>query len=223
MVQSVSPVQGDPQSTSYVFPDTLSTIIWNQDSLKATLGDKKRAPRGYETVSALAFSAYPQLADLKIDILFTQSGAPMESNFDVFTLFGKRRNRHYKILINNAPNTSFNPILLRSLPMDAQVGILAHELGHVAYYHNLNLLEIAKWGVMYLISDDFRAAHERNTDLMPVFHGLGSQIYQYAHYIRNDPSCLPMYRKYGNDFLDKYYMTDKELMKAITSHPLYLR
>ena len=117
--------------------------------------------------------------------------------------------------MNNAPNTNFDPILLRSLPFDAQVGILAHELGRVAYYHQLNTLQIAKWGINYLLNDDFRSRHERTTDLMPIYHGLGSQIYQYAWYVRNDPSCKPIYDQIGKQFVDKYYMTDREIKEAI--------
>ena len=106
------------------------------------------------------------------------------------------------------------PFLLRSLPFDAQVGILAHELGHVAYYHQLNLLQFGKWGLSYLREDDFHVAHERTTDLMPVYHGLGSQIYQYAYYVRNDSSCKALF-EVEQAFMDKYYMTDKELLEVI--------
>ena len=120
----------------------------------------------------------------------------------------------YQILLNDAEHSYFEPILLRSLPFDAQVGILAHELGHVAYYHQLNIFQFGKWGLKYLLDDDFRAAHERSTDLMPVYHGLGSQIYQYAYYVRYDPSCISFYEK-GRDFMDKYYMTDKELLETM--------
>jgi hypothetical protein len=107
-----------------------------------------------------------------------------------------------------------NPILLRSLPFDAQVGILAHELGHIAYYHKMNILQFGKWGLKYLDDDEFRATHERTTDLMPVYHGLGSQIYQYAYFVRKDSSCAEFYEQ-GKDFMDKYYLTDEELLDSM--------
>ncbi|MGI9544451.1 MAG: DUF2201 family putative metallopeptidase, partial [Cyclobacteriaceae bacterium] len=119
------------------------------------------------------------------------------------------------ILLNDARNVFFDPILLRSLPFDAQVGILAHELGHVAYYHKLNPFEIGKWGLSYLKVDQFHVTHERSTDLMPVYHGLGSQIYQYAYFVRYDPSCKELFGV-EQDFMDKYYMTDKELLEVIS-------
>ena len=140
----------------------------------------------------------------------------MESTVVIGSLFGTRTNRRYRILLNDAYNTFFDPILLRSLPFDAQVGILAHELGHIVYYENLNVFEFGNWGLMYLLDDEFRAAHERTTDLVPVYHGLGSQIYQYAYFVRNDPTCKSLYAQ-GKDFIDKYYLTDKELTAAMAA------
>jgi hypothetical protein len=75
---------------------------------------------------------------------------------------------------------------------------------------------------MYLLSDDFRATHERSTDVMPVYHGLGSQIYQYAYFVRYDPSCREFYEN-GKEFMDKYYLTDKEILKKIRVNKKPLR
>ncbi|WP_276365458.1 hypothetical protein [Chryseolinea sp. H1M3-3] len=214
IVQTVDPAQKDTNVSTYVFRDTLANHIYNLDSLKAIIGENKGLPEGFEVAAAIAYSAYPELKDVKIDMILTQEGAPMESTVNVWTLLGPRTGRHYLILLNDAQGSYFNPILLRSLPFDAQVGILAHELGHVVYYHQLNLLAFGKWGLSYLRDDEFRAIHERTTDLMPVYHGLGSQIYQYAYFVRNDPSCKEFYQQ-GKNFMDKYYLTDKELLAEI--------
>ena len=120
-------------------------------------------------------------------------------------------------MLNDARNSFFDPILLRSLPFDAQVGILALELGHVVYYDNLNVFAFGKWGLKYLFDDEFRATHERTTDLMPLYHGLGSQIYQYAYFVRHDPTCKSFYEA-GKDFMDKYYLTDKEIQATMQNY-----
>ncbi len=219
--QSVDPTQVDPEEQVFLFPDSLVNKTFDIDSLKEVVGNNKGLPEGYEAAALLAYSAYPQLRDVEIDMRLIPSGAPMESNFDIPTLFGKKKDRKYIIYLNDAPSTPFDEILLRSLPFDAQVGILAHELGHVAYYHQLSTLQIGKWGLMYLLSEEFRSKHERTTDLMPVYHGLGSQIYQYAWYVRHDSCCQDLYAKYGELFMDKFYMSDQELLDAISNHPLY--
>jgi hypothetical protein len=213
-LQRVDPKQKMPAVPTFTFEDTLANGIYNLDSLKAIIGDNKGLPPGFEMAAAIAYSAFPQLKNTKIDMLLTQEGAPMESTVVIGSLFGPRNNRHYLILLNDAHNSFFDPILLRSLPFDAQVGILAHELGHIAYYNELNIFAFAKWGLLYLRDEKFRATHERTTDLMPIYYGLGSQIYQYAYFVRKDPSCKTFYEQ-GKDFMDKYYLTDKELLGLI--------
>ena len=215
--QQVDPKQKEPTGKTYDFDDTLANRHYNLDSLKKIIGENKGLPPGFEVPAAIAYSAFPELKDVNIDMILTQEGAPMESTVGIGSLFGGRKNRRYQVLLNDAHKSFFDPILLRSLPFDAQVGILAHELGHIVYYDNLNIFEFGNWGLRYLREDDFRATHERTTDLMPLYHGLGSQIYQYAYFIRNDPTCKLFYAQ-EKDFIDKYYLTDKELSAAMTAH-----
>jgi len=214
VLQQVNPSQKKPAITPYSFDDTLANHTYNLDSLKAIIGKNKGLPKGFEIAAAIAYSAFPELKDVNIDMILTQDGAPMESTVEIPSLFGPRKNRRYQVLLNDAQNSYFDPILLRSLPFDAQVGILAHELGHIVYYHELNALQFGKWGLKYLQDDEFRATHERTTDLMPLYHGLGRQIYQYAYFVRYDPTCRDFYQQ-GKDFMDKYYLTDKELLVAL--------
>ncbi len=215
--QQVDPKQKEPTDKPHAFDDTLANRSYSLDSLKKIIGENKGLPPGFETVAAIAYSAFPQLKDVNIDMILTEGGAPMESTVEIGSLFGGRKNRRYHVLLNDARNSFFDPILLRSLPFDAQVGILAHELGHIVYYENLNIFGFGNWGLRYLLEDEFRAAHERTTDLMPVYYGLGSQIYQYAYFVRNDPTCKPLYAQ-EKGFIDKYYLTDKELSAAMARH-----
>jgi hypothetical protein len=215
--QHVDPNQKFPRVETYTFDDTLAYRAYDIDSLKEIIGNNKGLPEGFEVAAAIAYSAFPQLKDVNIDMVLTQGGAPMESTPDIGSLFGPRKNRHYRILLNDAQHSYFDPILLRSLPFDAQVGILAHELGHIVYYHEMNIFKFGKWGLLYLQDDEFRATHERTTDLMPVYHGLGSQIYQYAYFVRNDSTCKAFYEA-GKDFMDKYYLTDTELLDELSLH-----
>lgn len=214
LLQRVDPKQKIPSVKTFAFAKVLEDRVYDLDSLKAIIGENKGLPKGFEIAAAIAYSAYPQLKDVQIDMILTQEGAPMETTVAIGSLFGSRKNRQYLVLLNDAQNSYFDPILLRSLPFDAQVGILAHELGHVVYYHELNLLQFGKWGLMYLWDDEFRATHERTTDLMPVYHGLGNQIYRYAYFVRYDPTCTAFFEQ-GKEFMDKYYLTDTELADAI--------
>ena len=212
--QRVRPEQVFPDEIPFHFPDTLAGKNFDWDSIQSRVGANKGLPPGYEKSALLAYAAYPALKDATINMVLTQSGAPLESNFEFWTLFKNRRKRVYEIRLNDSDDSMFEGILMKDLPFDAQVGILAHELGHVVYYERLSTLQIAKWGLKYLISPKFRATHERSTDLMPVYHGLGSQIYQYAWYIRNDDSTRDLYEKWGT-FMDRFYMSDEEIRVVI--------
>ena len=148
-----------------------------------------------------------------VDVLSKEAGIPMPKVYvipqDTPNAFATGRNPDNAVVaVTNG--------LLQTMNPDELAGVLAHELGHIAYYHKLNALEFGKWGLCYLRSDEFHVTHERTTDLMPVYHGLGSQIYQYAYYVRNDPSCLEIYQR-GKNFMDKYYMTEVELLEVINS------
>ena len=180
------------------------------------LGSHHILASGYEIQSAIALSAYPELKDLNIEFVIQDYGAPMESSLESSSLFGPRSDRKYQILLHDGEDDFFDPILLRNLPFDAQVGILAHELGHTVYYHNLNVLELAKWGLCYEWDNKFRAAHEQTTDLMPVYHGLGGQIYQYAYFVRKNPSCSAFYEQ-DKWFMDTFYMSDEELKEYLSN------
>ena len=214
VLQRVDPKQQVPNIEANTFADTLAGHHYDLDSLKAIIGNDKGLPKGFEIAGAIAYSAYPELKDVNIDMILTQDGAPMESSLKIWSVLGPAKNRRYLVLLNDASNSYFDPILLRSLPFDAQVGILAHELGHIAYYNELNMFEFGKWGLNYLRNDEFRATHERTTDLMPVYHGLGSQIYQYAYFVRKDSTCKAFYEE-DKGFMDKYYLTDGEILDVI--------
>ncbi|CAE7407381.1 rprX [Symbiodinium sp. KB8] len=124
LVQKVEPQQIEPDIVPYDFPDSLANYQWDLDSIKTVIGDNKGLPPGYELAAAIAYSAYPELKDVKIDMTLVDKGAPMESNFDLWTMFvpGKK-NRLYKILLLEA-EVPYDPILMKNLPLDAQVEIL---------------------------------------------------------------------------------------------------
>ena len=113
--QDVDPKQKKPTVETYSFDDTLANRTYNLDSLKAIIGDNKGLPEGFEIAAAIAYSAFPQLKDVNIDMILTPEGAPMESTLAIGSLFGPRKNRQYRILLNDAQNSFFDPILLRSL------------------------------------------------------------------------------------------------------------
>ena len=83
LAQTVDPEQVDPKTTTFVFPKKLQPDHLSIDSLWGVVGDKKTVPEGFEKAALVAYSAYPQLKEVNIEMILTQSGAPMESNFNI--------------------------------------------------------------------------------------------------------------------------------------------
>src|SRR5688572_25931650 len=115
LFQNVDPVlQKEKLPNPYTFDDTLANHSYDLDSLKRIIGTNKGLPPGFEIAGAIAYSAYPELKDVEIDMVLINGGAPMESRPLISTLIGPRKYRRYVILLNNEQPSYFEPILLRS-------------------------------------------------------------------------------------------------------------
>ena len=86
-LQQVDPKQKEPIGKAYAFDDTLANRAYNLDSLKKIIGENKGLAPGFEIQSAIAYSAYPQLKQVHIDMILTDGGAPMESTVAIGSLF----------------------------------------------------------------------------------------------------------------------------------------
>src|SRR5215510_4454259 len=107
-VQNVDPiVPKETLPTPLSFQDTLAKHSYDLDSLKRIIGDNKRLPPGFEIAGDIAFSAYPELKDISIDMVLVNGGAPMESRPLIKTLFGTRKYRRYLVLLNNERPSNF--------------------------------------------------------------------------------------------------------------------
>jgi len=191
------------------------------DSLRLHFGKDKVIPCEYELSILLALSHFPEMKDIQISFELTQSGAPMESTFDYLTLLLSGTKRKYRILLLDSYGTNFDPIVMRNLSLNSQVGIIAHELCHTIYYHDLNTLEIINWGLKYLLNKKFAAEHERNSDLLAIYKGFGWQLLEYATYIRTTPGIREWYESGGSEWLDTYYMTDSEILAVMRGKDAY--
>lgn len=214
--QRIAPNLSSSSDTFIDFPDVLSPGTYDWDSIADLVSVNKGFEHRFEKQAMIALSAYPELREVKINFVLTDGGAPMESSFELLTLLGNRKNRVYEIRLSDAEDSMFEGILMRNLPFDAQVGILAHELGHVLYYEQMSTMQIAKWGIMYLVSIDFRTTHEKSTDLIPIGRGLGAQLYHYAWYVRHQEENQSLYAKWGQ-FMDMFYLTDEEILQEWSS------
>lgn len=96
-----------------------------------------------------------------------------------------------KIFISEVPNFKkwnagvwyfifFNWILVckkvRDYPIKELKALFAHELGHIEYFENLNLLEKMEYGLKWLFSKKIRAEFETKTDSLVIKKGYGKEL-----------------------------------------------
>ncbi|MDX1942035.1 MAG: hypothetical protein SFU99_15845 [Saprospiraceae bacterium] len=195
----------------------LDSLYWAMqiETLRKEFGNRKTLVPGYELQTLLALRYFPELKDVRVNFVYKKAVIPLSSRPNLFTMFGNRKNWEFRVIVSNKSLDSMEPILLKNLPFDAQVAILAHELGHTKHYQKYGFWQLLKFGLMYAINSEFRAIHERSTDETVIYQGLGWQLFEYAKFVRTDPTTIKGYEA-SKDFLDKNYMTPADIMEVMT-------
>lgn len=162
------------------FPDVYLEKNWTPklDSLRAALGDNVsfKNKKGMELATLLAISHYPELQNRKVKIIIkNMKGAPVEASFGVFNFIKPRRNKVYKILIQE---NSF----MERLTLNKQVAALGHEMAHFIQYEQRKYFGTLFTLLQYVISDKYRLRFEKKADELAVNHGLGPQMLDFAFY-----------------------------------------
>ena len=137
--------------------------------------------------------------------------------------------RTYRILLSNDSTTIFKGALFTDMPFDAQVAMLTHELGHTLYYHQLNLFEIGRWCINYVLNEKFQDKHESDTDRMVIYRGLGWQLYQSNSFFANhfavlrgeEPTNLPTEEEINDDDENDTYLDRDDILDAMRELPAY--
>lgn len=183
-------------------------------------GKKKVLLPGFELQTLLALSYYPELRDVEIHFLYKKALIPLSSRPYLPSMFKPRDQWVYRIIVSSESMQSMDPILLKNLPFNAQVGILAHELGHTLHYQKYGFWQMMKFAILYAFNGKFRATHERSTDEQVIYHSLGWQLFDYAKFVRTDPTTIEGYES-SKDFLDKNYLTPAEVIEVMNRVPNY--
>lgn len=167
----------------------------------------------YRTVILTALSFYPDLREVSIEFCYNNEATTMACRPVYSSLFSKKR--HYRIFINNAPD--FEGILLHNVPFNAQIGVIGHELAHVAQYEHLSTIEFVQLGLTYL-NERGKRMIERTTDEHTIERGLGWQLKEWAQYSMYDsPHATAEYKL----FKQRIYMSPSEIENAMEKYSIY--
>lgn len=174
------------------------------DSLRALYGKNKQLIQKYELQILLALAHYPELRHTSIRFYEDEALIPLASRPEPASMFRKKKHWQYNVIVSTQSMEWLEPILLKNLPFDAQVGIIGHELAHTSYYLDKNIWEMILIGLNYPFPG-FRASFEKNTDRRAIAHGLGWQLLDFARFARKVMS----YEE--TSFGSQYYLSPEEI------------
>ena len=144
---------------------------------------QKKFPKELEKQVLTALSYYPELRETKIIFRRKKRKTPLTSRPRFFDIFKGKKKRAYVITISTKTKTAISPILFDNLSYNAQIGVLAHELGHIVTYKQKSSLEIM--GIAFkLLNPKFVDLFEYETDLIAIQHGMGYQLFGWSVFVR---------------------------------------
>ncbi len=154
---------------------------------------------------------YPTLQNKRIDLVQRKlKKTTMRAQPVLYTLLGPKKKWRYKVEMNNRI-TLPSHVKLETLDDDVLFGWLAHEMGHLMDYQRHGFWGMIKFGILYLISSNYRMGAERRADLFAIEYGMAEKILATKEYIL-DKSSLPDHYK---SRIRKYYMSADEVLATV--------
>ncbi|HEY8400289.1 MAG TPA: hypothetical protein VIK89_03450 [Cytophagaceae bacterium] len=199
-----------------------------QEELKKSFGHNKFLIDKYELQTLIALSYFPELKDVKITFRYKKKISPLMTRPTLWSaLFKRPEKRQYIVIISNNSNDNLDPVLFDKMPVNAQIGVLGHELSHISYF-----LNTSAWGMIKIafgnLSPKYLDKLEYHTDELTIDHGLGYQLLAWSEFVKN--TFTEKYWK-GQEKIPEEeinyprirerYMHSSTINKILEAHPLY--
>jgi len=186
------------QSNKHAILSFIFTVTWGfgqspavplpgSDSVRiapvATFPANKEIPSEIVPQVLEALSCYPELNQVPILFRFRRQTAPLTSRPRLLHIFKKPGRRTYVITLSRKTKKSIEPILFHHLGYEAQIGVLGHELAHIATYEFLSAGELISLGFK-MLNPRFVDGFEFRADQSCIDHGLGPQLQSWSIQVR---------------------------------------
>lgn len=160
-----------------------------------------------------ALSFFPELQNTKIEFKFKKNikKSTMQAQPKFASFFRSRKNRSYIILISKKFKIADKQFKTRDIPDDIFIGWIGHELGHIMDYQNRSKLNLIKFGINYLFSENHIVEAERAADCFAVNQGMEDYILKTKDFILNHADITQSYK----DRIQKYYLSPEEIMELV--------
>lgn len=127
----------------------------------------------------------------------------------------RKENRSYVIYIGKKIKNDYG-ILYENLPLNAQIGVMGHELAHIIDYQTMNNFQMSRFGIDYLLTKKKKEIENR-TDLIAIHRGLGYQIKDFSKYVFEESGASFNYLKYKM----KFYFKPNQIKEILATTPIY--
>ncbi len=148
-----------------------------------TVLENKKIPPEFKTQINGAMLYFPELKRVNIKFIVKKTKSPLAARPTFWSIFKKAENRTYLITISEETSERFSPILLKNLSFNAQIGVLGHELSHIAFYNQQKGIYFI--GLIFKhLSVKAMDTFENDTDKSCIDHKLGYQLLAWSTEVR---------------------------------------
>ncbi len=201
-------------------PDSFTAAGYDQ--LQQTFGQKKVIPAQFREQILIALSYFPELKNIAIVFRIKHNHTPLTTIPTTTSVFKNSRNRKYIVTISDSSVDMLSPILLKRFSFNAEVGVLGHELSHVADFSHHSTFGLIDYGINH-ISSRWLDRFEYRTDSICIAHGLGYQLLDWSTSVRK-AMHVENYDgadNVGEPMMRERYMNPSTIRKRIASNPIY--
>lgn len=109
----------------------------------------KKLPSGYDQEALAALSHFPELQKVPVKFRIKKSYCTLKTKPTLLSLFMPKGHCSF-VIINNKAIKKLTPIMFENLPENARIGIIGHELSHVADFSKKNTWQSFKTVIGHL-------------------------------------------------------------------------
>lgn len=158
-----------------------------------------------------ALSYYPELEKTAIEFVHESIGTTLQVQPTPSTVFARAGQRTYRISINNDPD--FDGVLFADVPLNAQIGVFAHELAHIVDYQHKNFLQMVGTALKFT-NNMARSSYEQSIDMLTIYRGFGQHIWDWTYYLEEESVASASYKA----FKKRIYYSNAQLAVLVTTH-----
>jgi len=198
-----------------------------EDSLRLLneLGKNKILIPQFALQTLIALSYYPELKDTHIKFIYEPAVSTLATKPTFPGIVLSSNKRTFIIIISDSSTSQIEPIMLAKMDFNAQIGIIGHELSHVADFEQRSLFSLIGSGISHIFSSRYIDRFEFRTDSICIAHGLGYQLLAWSTFIRNtmhtknwqgadNINKMPMmHERYMNPSTIEKYMSEMAIYK----------